>query len=417
MKKIVGAVLAATMLAGTAMADIGFSYTGTNYFTSSGGNLGYDHGARTDCLSVSLSNQYGGAVVDIDVDGGSLVQDEYYGWANWTLPVGQLQVTAGVWNGRYVNRVRADAGDLKAADFEKYKPGVINGSSGKDSDNLTEGKIGVVAAYTLTDKLPGTLMAKFGLVKSAWNPDAASAKTAKESGDVEDSDIILNSGFVGEVAYQQEDLIRANLAFKSLVKKNFSVAAFVTPLMLDKLTWTFGGTVAKVQNYAKYSGDEEKVWQKSGVEWGIDLRARYKVTDDLSITTMNNLSSYYTDNDLVPNAKATYDPVTATYSDYDTVARTEKTNTLLLWNMINATYNIADNLTVGLTFNSVCNGLTDNKAKGMDFTVSPSLVIQATEKVAVTTAFRANWANVNLAKWSDARAMNVTIPVIFSFSY
>ena len=108
MKKIVGAVLVATMLTGAAMADIGFSYKSSNYFTSAGGNLNYDHAARKDCLAIKLSNQYGGVVLDVDVKESKLVQDEYYGWLNFSLPVGQLQVTAGVWNGRLVNRVLTD---------------------------------------------------------------------------------------------------------------------------------------------------------------------------------------------------------------------------------------------------------------------------------------------------------------------
>ena len=393
MKKIVGAVLAATMLAGTAMADIGFSYTSSNYFTTDGGgNLKYVNGARTDCLSVTMSNAAGGAVVDFDIEGGSLVKDEYYGWLNWGLPLGQLQVTAGVWNGRYVNRIRADAGDLKAADFEKYKPGVIGGATGGDSDNLTLGNIATVAAWTLTDILPGTLMAKFGLVKSTYNPDATASTTSTGSGDVVDGDASLAAGFVGEVAYQQNDLIRANFAVRNLVKNNFSFGAWVSPLMIDKLSLTVGGTIATVQNWNK----ADKL--DGGMEWGVDLRARYKITDALSVTTMNNISGAYDG---------------ARNEDGDKVSKK-----MTLWNMVNATYAIADNLTAGLTLNSVCAGFDeDHKANcdGFDITVSPSLAIQATEKAAVTVAFRAAWTDVNLSAWDEN--LNVTVPVIFSFSY
>ena len=389
MKKIVGAVLAATMLAGTAMADIGFSYTGSNYFTTSGGNLKYVNDDRTDCLSVTMSNAAGGVVVDFDIDGGSLVEDEYYGWINFTLPFAQLQMTAGAWNGRYVNRVRADAGDLKAADFEKFKPGVINGTTGKDSDNLTGGAVSVVAAFTNQDVLPGTLMGKIGLVKSTYNPDADAAKNASESGDATDGDLAISAGFVGELAYRQDGLVNLNLAIKNLVKNNFSFGLWVSPMMVDKLSLTLGGTVATVKDWDKTA----KEWSDLGVEWGIDLRARYKIADGLSVTTMHNLSSAYSS------------------ADDD--------STMKLWNMLNATYAIADNLTTGLTLNMVTDNVTNNDfadARNISITVSPSLVIQATEKVTVTTALRAEWENVDFAHWTENLAA-VTIPVIFSFSY
>ena len=75
MKKIMGAVLAAAMLANTATTDIGYSYKGSNYFTPSG----FSHLGRTDCLSVSLTTEAGGVVVDFDTTG---VYANIYGVTN-----------------------------------------------------------------------------------------------------------------------------------------------------------------------------------------------------------------------------------------------------------------------------------------------------------------------------------------------
>lgn len=401
MKKILGAVLAAGLLASAATADIGFSYKGSNYFTPSGGNIGYNHGLRKDCMSVTFTNAAGGVVVDFDVKESALVEDEYYGWLNFGLPVGSLQVTAGVWNGRYANRIRADQGDLDGDDFELYKPGVINGTAGKDSDNLTGGNIGVVAAWTLADKLPGVLIAKLGLMKSTWNPDAKSS----------DGDVVVNAGFTGEVAYRMDGLVNVNFAVRSLTKNSYSFGLWASPLMVDKLQMTVGATVATTKAYNLDTDKYKNVWGDRGVEWGVDLRARYKVTDSFSLTTMNNISSGY-------HAKMKDGKVDG--KDVKVVAHED--NVLILWNMLNATYSIADNLTTALTIQSVCEGFdSDHKAdcKGFNITVSPSLAIKATERAAVTTSLRAVFGEVNLTKdWKDVIGeVDFKIPVIFTYSY
>lgn len=401
MKKIV-AVAAATMLAGSAFAaDISFSYTGSNYFKSSGGNLDYDGDARTDCMSLTLSNDTAGVCLDFDTEAGELAEDQYYGWMNFGIPTGNLEVTAGVWTSRYVNRVKTDAGDLDSEDFELYKPGVVNGSVGKDSDNLTGNTISMVAAYTNSDSLPGTLLAKFGVVKSTYNPDADAATTATESGDVDDSDLVLSAGFVGELAYRQDGLVNINLAVKNLVKKNFALGLWISPLMVENLDLTVGGTVAFVDQwltkYASGTALPTAQWASdsdvgnSGTEWGVDLRARYQLTEALSFTTMHNISSGYN-----------------TYDD---------NNTIQLWDMVNASFKYAENMTIGCTVNAVFDNLdSDHTFTGADVTTSPYLQIQATEKVAVTTALRfavTGW----LPDVDGHESLDVTIPVIFSFNY
>ena len=210
MKKIVSAVALVALLLGTASAaDISFSYTGSNYFGPSGGNLSFND--RADCMALGISSDIAGAVVDFDTelsDDGSIkfVQDEYYGWMNFVLPVGNLQLTGGSWKSRYVNRIRNDAGDLDSADFELFKPGVINGSTGNDSDNLTEAKLAMVAAFTKSLNEGSDLLVKLGLVKSTYNEDATAASTETNSKEVTDGDVSLAAGFVAELAYKQENL-------------------------------------------------------------------------------------------------------------------------------------------------------------------------------------------------------------------
>ncbi len=380
----------ASLLAGAASAaDISFSYTGSNYFKSSGGNLSFDD--RTDCMSLEIKSETSGVVLDFDTTNGkTLAQDEYYGWMKFGLPAGELQLTAGVWKGRYVNRVNTDAGDLDEEDFELYKPGVINGAWGEDSDNLTEGKISMVAAYTNDDLLPGKLFAKFGLVKSAWDPTAASATTSTSDGDVTDSDPIFNAGFVGEAAYRQEGLVDVNFAVKSLVAKQTSYGIFVSPLMVENLEAMVGFTFAGKNDWNTTS------WGKFNKEFAIDLRARYQFSDTFSMTTMHNISCFY-DRDA---------------DDDGTV----------LWDMINANFKMAENLAIGctanFTFDIAKSSLyrAKNDYNGFALVTSPYLAIQATEKVAVTTAVRIEALGINPHKDGN-ESFDITVPVIFSFNY
>ena len=390
MKKIVGAVAVASLLAGAASAaDISFSYTGSNYFKSSSGNLSFDD--RTDCMSLEIKSETSGVVLDFDTtDGKTLARDEYYGWMKFGLPAGELQLTAGVWNGRYVNRVNTDAGDLDGEDFELYKPGVINGAWGEDSDNLTEGKISMVAAYTNDDLLPGKLFAKFGLVESTWDPTAASASTNTSDGDVTDSDPIFNAGFVGEAAYRQEGLVDVNFAVKSLVAKQTSYGIFVSPLMVENLEAMVGFTFAGKNAWNTTS------WGKFNKEFAIDLRARYQFSDTFSMTTMHNISYFY-----------------------DSDAKDDGT---VLWDMINANFKMAENLAIGctanFTFDIAKSSLyrAKNDYNGFNLVTSPYLAIQATEKVAVTTAVRIEALGINPHKDGN-ESFDITVPVIFSFNY
>ncbi len=402
MKKIVAVAALASVLAGAAFsADISFSYKGSNYFSSSAGNLKYD--SRTDCMSLGISTAVAGAVVDFDTENGALKQDQYYGWMNFPIPTGSLGLTAGVWYSRLVNRVITDAGELDDEDFELYRPGVIKGLVGKDSDNLTEKKIAMVATYTNKDSLPGTLLAKFGLVKSTYNPDATAANTAKESGEVTDGDPSLSAGFVGEVMFAVEDTIKLNLAVKNYTKKNLSLGLFVSPLMIENLDLTVGGTFAMCNDYSKYNSANgtDSEWSNGATEFALDLRARYKLTDAISFTTMHNLSSYAnlpSGSDAAKNRE---------YGD----------NTLILWDMFNVNYKMNEKITLGCTLNMVFDNLDSNHSfTGADLTTSPYIAIKATEKATVTTSLRV--ATTGLRTSVDGNEnVNVTIPVIFSFNY
>lgn len=268
MKKIVAAV-AALFVAGSAFAQVSFSYKGTGIVD--GNPKAWNSVDRTDCLALQVSNDTAGVIFDMDIVDEKLALDEFYGWMTFALPVGNLQITSGKYDGRNVNRVNADAGALDGAYFEKNKPGVINGTVAKDAANLTAGKkMSTVLAYTIADPLPGKLMAKFGLINGDYGKFDSKA------------------GFVGELSYAQSNLLRVTASVRNLTSDALSLGLFVSPTCLDALSATVG-----------FSFGKDKVGDENKTEFGIDARARYALTRKVALTGMFNFSK----TNLANNAK------------------------------------------------------------------------------------------------------------------
>lgn len=389
MKKIIGAALATSMLAGSAFAaDLSFSYSGNNYFSAKSGNFNYFD--RTDCLSVGLSNEKAGVVVDFDYDGESLVQDQYYGWMTFGLPVGNLQITAGNWSGIYSDDVTTDAGDLDSEDFILWDMGVLNpnGSVGANSDDLTydaandKNVLSTVLAWTLSDSLPGSLLVKGGIV-SVSEYDSFKAQNG--------NDASWKSGFVGEVAYRQDGLVNIDFAFKNFVKKDASFALFVSPLMVENLEATLGLTLATEL-------PENDLYDRV-FDFAIDLRARYQFSDELSLTTAHNFTIYNS-----YDAQATSDATT--YDD----------TFLAMANQIAIAYKFAENLTAKFNYQQyMTQAFEFHDGCFVDqIFFTPSVEIAATEKATVTIGSRFGWEGVG---HEGNETFGVVVPVIFSYNY
>ena len=132
---------------------------------------------------------------------------------------------------------------MDGEDWIYWDMGVLdpNSNLGYDSGNLTydaakdANVLSLVAAYTLSDNLPGALLVKGGIVSVA---EYDSWKTESNH------DASWLSGFVSEVAYRQDGLINVNLAFKNYAKHEASFGLFVSPLMVENLEATLGVTMA-----------------------------------------------------------------------------------------------------------------------------------------------------------------------------
>lgn len=360
MKKIVAAAAAGLILAGTAFADVSFSWKRTNIV--GGTSKALDSVERSDCLGLELSNDIAGVVFDWDIyeneskATSKLELDSYYGWMTFGLPVGNLQVTSGKWNGRYSDRVKSDAGDLDGKYYEAYKLGVINGVGAADSDNLTEGQMSTVLAYTLADTLPGTLLVKAGIVKCDYGKYDS------------------QSGFVAELGYRQEGLINVDVAIKNPSDKVTTIGAFVSPLMVENLRATVGFTMGN------YDGDKE---------FAFDARARYAITEKTAVTGMFNYSSI---------AKE----LKASKSGDDLNA---------MWTMISVNHVAGDNIRFLATLqNTVRDFDADNGYTLTAFT--PACEIQISEKALFTAAFDMRWNN----KTPYAGVGDVSLPIYVTLS-
>lgn len=376
MKKIVAAAAAGLMLAGAAFADVSFSYTGKAIMGDT--TKSFTKATRNDCLALTLSNDVAGVKCDWDLNGGDKMElDEFYAWMDFALPVGALEITSGKWNGRNVNRVKTEAGDLDGAYYEVYKPGIaIGGVQFVDGANLTDGKYATVLAYTLSDVLPGKLMFKAGIVRIIA-PGTDGKNEGKDNNNnvfyhpTDKTDVRSHSSFAYEVSYAQDDLIKATVAIKNYSFTTTSYGVYVSPLMVPGLDSMVGFTYATV-------GDDAAM--------GIDARAKYAITEKTSVTGMINYSTTMLDN-----------------SDADVSS---------LWTMLSVGYKAGDNIRYVATVNNQVKDMDATAGKACKLSLSPACMIQASEKCNVTVGFDMSWDNVK----PFAGTGTVTLPIYVSFS-
>ena len=382
MKKIVAAAAAGLILAGAAFADVSFSWKRTNIV---GGTKKaakeLNAVVRSDCLGLELSNDIAGVVFDWDIEEDTSVSkltlDSYYGWMTFGLPVGNLQVTSGKWNGRYSDRVKSDAGDLDGKYYEAYKLGVINGVGAADSDNLTEGQMSTVLAYTLADTLPGTLLVKAGIVKCDYGKYDS------------------QSGFVAELGYRQEGLINVDVAIKNPSDKVTTIGAFVSPLMVENLRATVGFTMGN------YDGDKE---------FAFDARARYAITEKTSVTGMFNYSSI--SKEIIKKGAADDEKYKESIKDLFCRNLSDIDDVNRMWTMLSVNHVAGDNIRFLATLQNTIRNFDKSGDEKYLTAFTPACEIQISEKALFTAAFDMRWDG----KTPYAGVGNISLPIYVTLS-
>lgn len=395
MKKILSTVLVGALIAGIAFAEVSFEYKGTAIVGNTTKNLGTNQLDRTDQFALGFKNDIAGVEMEFDIEdtgdakNNKFVLDHFYGYLTFGLPVGSLQITSGKWDARWVSRIKDDAGDLTSKYYEAYKPGVIEGFGlAKDIDNLTGNKnMSTVLAYTLEDTLPGKLMFKFGLV--GLQNDPLSAPNGKEYNEGDADDVRIKSGFIGQVSYQQDDLFKFNVDFKTLKQNAYAFGLFFSPLMIENLKATLGFSMG-IYNIGEKVADANRA---DRTEWGVDLRLRYAINEKVAITTMHNISG----RKLTPNSANTTD------TEVDTMA---------MWNMISASVVAGDNIRFLATIQNINKDWKASNPTANTFAITPACEIKAGEKVTVTTAFDIRWEGVTPYGGTGT----ITLPIYVKFS-
>ncbi len=365
MKKIMAAAAVASLLAGSAFAELSFSYTGEGIFGTT--TKAVNSVARNDCFCLELANEVAGVHVDWDIANNAPYLDSFYGWMTFGLPVGKLQVTSGKWNARYSDRVNTDGGDLGNDVFKLGN--IVKDAASIDADNLTVGKMSSVLAYTLDDALPGALLAKFGLVS---NNDFL-----KGTGVENTAETSIHCGFVGELAYRQEKAFNFDLAIKHHDANVTTVGAYFSPLMAEALEATAGFTYG-------YN-------TSTNTEIAFDLRARYAITEKVALTGMFNFSQV--------KVEDVDDPTKA------------------MWAGLTLNYVAGENIRFFVQLNNTVTNF-DAVYGACDTHFTPACEISVSDKAVVTTAVDFDWDNSSATGLKPfGGTAQISIPLYVTLSY
>lgn len=332
MKKIVGAAAIAALASGFAFAEATFS---VNYRTGIAAlyhEMGHKTtlldavtGSRTtsDALSFKGKADFGGIELEItptymwDTDNsvettkkeGTLSLAKYNGWINF----GDFMFKSGAWDSRAVGRVNADIGNHEGKFWgELQKPGLAAklGTSGNGSDiSQQNGKKKITNMLQYTNKDLG-LEARGAFIETI---DGTYALTADDSDDWN----FENDQWFAEVGYKIPEFGRVLVNTKTSYKDQ-AFGIFVEPKLsaLEQLTSLVGFTFEQDSSGYDSNGDVQKDFALA-----LDLRARYAINDQLSVTGMFNWTGG--------------DKKAANGTDV-------KTAQFATWAMLNATYKLND---------------------------------------------------------------------------
>lgn len=283
MKKIISALAVSALALGSVFAaDVSLGYTQKGMISSNKGGKsvkldlnGYKADIKGDVV-FSVSNDNAGVLVDIDpwyddegrkeVNDATKLFDKYYGWVKFFD--GKMKLQSGVWNDRMVNRMTQDAGKWEDNEYERFKPGVINGALGKDISRFAaiNGTTALTTALTYDD---GTFSVTAGAITNEFKKSTSTVGTTT-----------TKSGFGFNLAYNIDEDTKITAILKTPTDQAIAFAAFVDKKGFEIFDHTFD-----VMAGATLAGRDV-----TSFEGAVDLRFRYKISDTITLTSMNNFS-------------------------------------------------------------------------------------------------------------------------------
>jgi len=304
MKKIITALTVTALAIGSVFAQVGVEYTQKAFLYSPNGNkmelAGYD--GNDGNIKFQVKNSNAGAWLTIKAQLGTAEKydgsgsynetyentkkndhgpelSEYVGWVKFGGGLFKLQ--SGTFDQRAANRFTGLAGKWQGSLYERYKLGVLGGTVGTDIDNIA---IGYYKAEGSTGdvKSCGKVLTSF----IEYSGEVATVRAAINHNEDGYGTLDLKSGFSFQAIANVGEGTKLVADFKTPKNNELGFGFFAENTSLkENLDFLVGFTFAQTtQNNTKLSGSVKNI------EVGVDLRAKYKLGDNLGITTMNNLS-------------------------------------------------------------------------------------------------------------------------------
>ncbi|MBP5283412.1 MAG: hypothetical protein J6Y93_01955 [Treponema sp.] len=423
MKKIISAALVASMAAAAVFADAKITL---NYRTkldafayckkSVGSNdtikqewldwEGYDGaGAQaatspSDTMKFAFSGERAGATfaININTNASTYTLNEYSAWMNFPVGPGTLTLRSGNWkdgyaDGNYRVKKDVDAQNAEGMDFERFKLGTIF----KGTKRLTF--IDDLAAGVAYGNNKGLFSAAdYGFnVNDDVNLNVLLGSVYDTYDTVVDDDTTTyyDAFFVSRVQAKVKNVLNAELIYKHPTQHVNDIALYVMPVVTKALTLNVGGAI-------EMDGTDGADY----TDWAFDVRARYAVDDNLSITFFTNVSG--TDLEAGRNISAGV----VGHKGGEGWATAAKFKTAM-WNNLSARYKLSDTLAATLNvglINALSNVDGDDESYGMEWRVTPAVQVYAASNASI-------WAGVAISGSSlsdaDTSVMSIQVPVIF----
>lgn len=229
-------------------------------------------------------------------------------------------------------------------------------------------------------------MIKGVLVDNDWGSTLRTDKDRTYNGAsysaVNGGDLGFFSGFAGEFAYRTASF-DINVALKSMYRDQLGFGAFFRTI--GESSSMLFGLSAGLDLAENKVGDDKP--SHNYREFAFDFRGHFDLTDELCLTTMNNIS--------VVNGQKNKN---VDYEDMDSI----------LWNMVSLGYKANEKVFAQLTVESECSpfAVHANTPKdgneiygpfsqgGFTFTVTPGVVYSFNENATLTTGVVLEWYNI-----------------------
>lgn len=446
MKKIIGAALLGAMATGAFAADAKITLNYRSKLdafslrkTSIGDNdakvkewldwEGYDGaGAQaatnsSDTMKFVLNGENAGVTFATNIatnvktskDGSLFTLNEYSGWMGWDLGPGRLTLRSGNWkdgfaDGAYRVKKDVDAQNAEGTDFERFKLGTLfsktTGLSFVDNLGGSNSALLSTADYGFDVADGVKLNVLLGSVYNAFD-------TVTDADDPTDTETTYYDAYFVSRAQLAMDALNAEIIFKKPAPHKVDFAFYVMPKLLDELTLNVGAAF-EIDNHEKEEG--------GSTDWAVDLRARYQVMPELSITFFTNVSGTNLENATgdkvgrnvssgIAGRKGAYGWVAGKDNGFTANASV----TTAMWNNLSARYKVSESLAATLNVGLITPlGTADNDDNdyGPEWRVVPAVQVYAAPNASIWAGLAFSGNSCTIAD-TDVSTFNFDIPVIF----